>query len=141
MDFTPVLIALFPGIEIRGAVVYSWFNGLGLLDGYLAPLIASMLIAPLVYYAIDFIVLLAAKLKIVDRILERSRKKVKDYVDKYGFLGLLLFVSIPLPGTGVYTGSLGAAILGMDKRRAIPALMLGNLFAFFLVTLGLMIIR
>ena len=52
-----------------------------------------------------------------------------DQISKYEFLGLLLFVGIPLPGTGAWTGSLIAALLGVKNRKAVPAILLGLIMA------------
>ena len=133
MNIIPTLISIIPGIEVRGSVVYSRALGLGIFDGYILPLIISMLIAPVILLSFDWIVEMSMRIKFIGRILEKTREKVHRYVDKYGFIGLLLFVAIPLPGSGLYTGSLGAAILGMDIKKAIPALLIGNFIAFLIV--------
>ena len=69
----------------------------------------------------------------VHRKLERIRHKAHPLVEKYGVLGLAVFVSIPLPGTGAYSGSAAAWLLDMDWRRAFLAVSLGVLIAFFVV--------
>ncbi len=129
----PSLIAVIPGIEVRGAVVYSTLRGLGLFEGYVLPFIVSMAIVPLVYLGFEYIFEEFMKLKFVQRRVMRIRAKVSRYVDKYGFWGLVLFVAVPLPGSGLYTGTLGALILGLKDEKAIPALYLGNFIAFIVV--------
>ena len=69
----------------------------------------------------------------VEKLEARAMKK-KDQVEKYEFWGLLLFVGIPLPGTGAWTGSLIAAMLGIRFRKAFPAVVLGVCLAAFLMT-------
>ena len=71
--------------------------------------------------------------KVVDRLERKAHLKGRK-VSKYKYLGLMIFVSIPLPGTGGWTGALAAAFLDMPLRRAMPALILGVLIAGFLVT-------
>ena len=71
--------------------------------------------------------------RIVDK-LERKAHLKGRIVTKYKYLGLMIFVAIPLPGTGGWTGALVAAFLDMPLRKAIPALVLGVLIAAFLVT-------
>ena len=132
----PLILSVTPGIEVRGAVLYSKFAGLGLVSGYLLPILASTLIIPLVYVGVYYLLDLFMAFSLVRKIILKTRRKVSRYTEKYGFWGLLLFVAIPFPGSGLYTGSLGAAILGIRKRVAIPALLIGNLLAFFIV-LGL----
>jgi uncharacterized membrane protein len=68
-----------------------------------------------------------------DRIVERSRRKVHAKVEKYGYAGLILFVAIPLPITGAYTGTLGAWILGMDRRKTVLAVFGGVIIAGIIV--------
>jgi len=69
------------------------------------------------------------------RYVERVRKKAHPYVEKWGFLGLVVFVAIPLPGTGVWTGSLAAYIFGIEKRKAISALIIGGLLSIMITLL------
>jgi len=59
----------------------------------------------------------------------------KEQIEKYEFWGLLLFVGIPLPGTGAWTGSLIAAMLGIKFKKAFPAVVLGVCLAAFIMTI------
>lgn len=61
--------------------------------------------------------------------LQNVRRRVEPYVRKYGFPGLIIFVAIPLPATGIWTGALAAYILGMDRRKTALALVLGGLIS------------
>ncbi len=132
----PLILSITPGVEVRGAVLYSRFAGLGLFTGYILPILASTLIIPLVYAGVYYFLDLLMIFSPVRRMVLKTREKVSRYTEKYQFGGLLLFVAIPFPGSGLYTGSLGAAILGIKKRIAVPALLIGNLLAF-LIILGL----
>lgn len=69
-----------------------------------------------------------------ERFVEKARHKVKKEVDKYGFWGLMVFVAIPLPITGAYSGTLGAWILGMDKKKSILCVAAGVVIAGCIVT-------
>ncbi len=64
-----------------------------------------------------------------------SRKKLHRFVKKYGVLGVALFIAIPLPGSGVYTGTLGAFLIGLDKKHYRWACVLGVVIAALIVTL------
>ena len=66
--------------------------------------------------------------KLVNKLTTRSLEKSGD-VQKYGYLGLFIFVAIPLPGTGVWSGSLIASLLNMRFKYAFPAIVLGNVIA------------
>ena len=129
----PSLIAIIPGIEVRGAIVYSSLRGLGWFEGYALPFVVSMAIVPLVYLSFEFVFDRFMRYSFVRKRVMAIRKKVSRYVDKYGFLGLVLFVAIPLPGSGLYAGTLGSLVLGLKEEKAIPALYLGNFFAFIIV--------
>lgn len=68
------------------------------------------------------------------RLMNKSHRKLKKFVDKYGVLGVAIFIGIPLPGSGVYTGSLGAFVLGLDREQFYKAVIIGVLIAGILVT-------
>ncbi len=74
--------------------------------------------------------------KILKKITERAERGASEKVEKYGTLGLALFVGIPLPGTGVWTGALAGYLLGLRKRDVIIALILGNAMATMIMTLS-----
>jgi uncharacterized membrane protein len=69
-----------------------------------------------------------------DRFVERARGKLRSGVEKWGALGVALFVAIPLPVTGAWTGTLGAWVLGLPKRKTLPAVILGVAGAGAIVT-------
>lgn len=82
---------------------------------------------------------LMAKSKIMNRFLtwlfERTRKKTKDKIEKYGDLALIIFVAIPLPNTGAWTGALAAWLFGIPFKKAVPNIFYGVLIAGVVVTL------
>jgi len=138
------LLSLVPTFEGRYAIVYGIGRGYPLWETLLAAslgvLTLSLTLPALLPY-IDRVMLWLEKTplrKIAHLYLyyvERVRKKAHPYVEKWGFWGLFIFVAIPLPGTGVWTGALAAYILGIEWRRTFPALLLGGLFSMAL-TLG-----
>ena len=69
-----------------------------------------------------------------ERIVERARTKLSPLVDRWGFLGVALFIAVPLPGSGVYTGLVGAYVLGVDTKRAMLAAVVGVILAGSAVT-------
>lgn len=77
-----------------------------------------------------------SRLPLFDRYLDSIRRKGKPKVEKYGFLGLTLFVGIPLPVTGVYTASILSWLLDMNWRKAFPAIALGAVIAGVVVLLA-----
>ena len=68
------------------------------------------------------------------KFMNKSHRKLKKFVDKYGVLGVALFIGIPIPGSGVYAGSLGSFVLGLDRKHFYKATIIGVLIAGLLVT-------
>jgi uncharacterized membrane protein len=77
--------------------------------------------------------------KLFDRFIERARKKLSGSMEKWGWLGIALFVAVPLPVTGAWTGTLGAWVLGVSKRRTMAAVILGVIIAGIIVTTVVML--
>jgi len=82
---------------------------------------------------------LMAKSRLMNRFLtwlfERTRKKTKDKIERYGDLALIIFVAIPLPNTGAWTGALAAWLFGIPFKKAVPNIFYGVLIAGVVVTL------
>jgi uncharacterized membrane protein len=67
-------------------------------------------------------------------LIQRTQKKLHPYVEKYGETGVAVFIGIPLPGSGVYTGALGSYLIGLDKKKFMVANIIGVLIAALAVT-------
>jgi uncharacterized membrane protein len=138
------LLSLVPTFEGRYAIVYGIGRGYPLwetlLSASLGVLLLSLLLPALLPY-IDLLMLRLEKTplrKVVHLYLyyvERVRKKAHPYVARWGFIGLTLFVAIPLPGTGIWTGALAAYLLGIEKKQTVPALILGGLLSMGITVL------
>ena len=132
------LISMVPVIELRGAIPYG--IGFGLEPWLVAPLaiIGNLLPVPFILLFIRRIFQWMKKYeklgKIAYKLEERAANK-NGKVKKSEFIGLLLFVAIPLPGTGAWTGALIAALMDMRMKRALPTIALGVLLAGIIVTL------
>ena len=102
---------------------------------------ANIVMIPFIFLFLDTIhnLLMEFKLyaKIFDIVVHRVRKKVTKYVEKWGFIGLLLFVSIPLPGSGAWSGVLGAWLFAMDRKKSMIGIAAGVLIAGILVSLAM----
>lgn len=128
-------ITLLPGIELRGSIPIGIAYGFNPLWVFLLlTLVNIAIIVPLLLF-LEWFFHLVEKINIVDFFVRRTRKKAGPYVKKYGVIGLALFVGVPLPGTGAYTGALAAHLLGLDKKRAFFAIAMGVLIAGSIVTL------
>ncbi|MBT4804548.1 small multi-drug export protein [Candidatus Woesearchaeota archaeon] len=135
-----IWITLLPFLELRASIPYGVFKTeLSLLTIFLVCVITNIVLAPIVYFILDNFVGLFTKIKFIDRIYQkiviRTQKRVHKYVEKYGVLGLALFIGVPLPGSGVYSGALAAYLLGFRKRDFFMAAVIGVLIAGVIVLL------
>lgn len=135
-----LLVTLSPVTELRGGIPLGISLG---LDPWFTFFIAVMANAVLFFAILLALRLfydkLLSRFQIFNHYLESVRRKCNPKVDKYGFLGLTLLVAIPLPATGVYTATIVSWLLGMDWRKAFPAIALGVVIAgiiVLLITLG-----
>ena len=130
------LISMVPLIELRGAVPVSQVMGLPIVPSFIVCIIANMLPVPIIYLFARKVLIWGADKPIIGRFfsfcLEKGEQGGKKLQAKAGsglFVALLLFVGIPLPGTGAWTGTLAASILDMDFKSTVAAVMLGVLLA------------
>lgn len=132
-------ISLLPIAELRGGIPYAmavakapWYLAFPFCVGI------NALVAPLALLFLGSLHRLFYKLgwyrRLFDRFVDRARQKVKPAVEKFGYWGLLIFVAIPLPFTGAWTGALGAWVLGMGRRKTIVFVGLGVCIAGIIVT-------
>jgi uncharacterized membrane protein len=136
-----LLATISPISELRGGIPIGISLGLDPLFTFFIAIIANALI----FFPIFFILRLLYdkllyRIPLFDKYLDNLRKRGKPKIEKYGFWGLTLFVAIPLPITGAYTGTILAWIVGMDWKKAFPAVGLGVIVAgviVLLITLGI----
>ena len=130
------LISMVPLVELRGAIPFAEGFGLPFLPSYIVCIIGNMLPVPIIYLFARTVLEWGADKPLTGKFftfcLEKGEKGGKKLQEKAGrglFLALLLFVGIPLPGTGAWTGTLAASILDMDFKSSVTAVMLGVLLA------------
>ena len=135
-----LLITVSPISELRGGIPLGISLGLDPLFTFFMAIIANALIFFPVFFALRlFYDKVLFRIPLFNKYLDSLRKRGKPVVDKYGFWGLFLFVAVPLPLTGAYTGTILAWLLGMDWKKAFPAIGLGVVVAGVVVlsiTLG-----
>jgi len=136
-----LLITISPISELRGGIPLGILEfGLDPLFTFCIAVIANALIFFPVFFALRlFYDKLLCRIQLFNKYLDSLRKRGEPKVDKYGFWGLALFVAVPLPLTGAYTGTILAWLLGMDWKKAFPAIGLGVVVAgvvVLLITLG-----
>ena len=136
--FYTFFISMLPIIELRGAIPVGAASGLPWYVNYLLCCIGNMLPVPVILFFVEYVLNFMKKVKHLDKIafwVEEKAEKYKGQVTKYATWGLLLFVAVPLPGTGAWTGSLVAAFIKMKKKTAFFSVLGGVLIAGAIVTL------
>ncbi len=135
-------ISMVPLIELRGAIPVSQILSLPLIPSYIVCILGNMLPVPIIYLFARKVLEWGADKPVIGKFftfcLEKGEKGGQKLQAKAGrglFLALLLFVGIPLPGTGAWTGTLAASILDMDFKSSILAVMLGVLLAGIIMLL------
>ena len=134
------LCSMLPVIELRGSIPMAFAFGLPWWQAYLISVLGNLLPVPFILLLINGIIkwMASSKVEFFNKIatflLERVEKK-REKIEKYSFWGLCLFIAIPLPVTGAWTGSLVAAVIGMKPWRALLSAILGVLIAGAVVTL------
>lgn len=135
---TTLFVSMVPVIELRGAIPIGVGLGLPYLVSVVVSLIGNILPVP---FIIVFIKAIFAWIrKVMPKLdgfvtkLEQRAEKHRATVEKYAFWGLFLFVAIPLPGTGAWTGALIAAMMDMPLKKAFPSVALGVVCAAMIVT-------
>ncbi len=131
------IISLFPILELRGGLIAAWMLKVPLLKAIPICIIGNILPIPLILLFIKKIFAWMRRFRFFAKIVEWLEQKAmgkKDQIERYEFWGLVLFVGIPLPGTGAWTGSLIAALLDIDFKKAIAAELLGIVIATFIVS-------
>ena len=127
-----IAISVLPIIELRGGIIAAKLMGVAFLRAFPICIIGNILPIPFVLLLLDKIFALLRKFKFTSKFmafLDRKVEKNRDKVERYGWLGLLLFVGIPLPGTGAWTGALIANALKMPIKKSLPTIFLGVICA------------
>ena len=127
------IISMVPVIELRGAIPMATARGLDAWIAIPVAILGNLLPIPFIILFIKKIFAWMRKVspflnKVVDK-MEAKAEKNKAKVLRYAFWGLVIFVAIPLPGTGAWTGALVAAMLDMPLKKAFPSIVLGVLIA------------
>ncbi len=124
------LITLVPWIELRGSIptgILIW--DLDPIPVFFTAVVVNILLFFPIYFGLKFAHKYLIRWKFYERITTRIREKGEPYVKKYGVIGLGIFIGIPLPGSGVYSGTLLAWLLGMGWKKAFVAAIIGVLIA------------
>lgn len=137
-ELTIFVISVLPILELRGGMIAARLLGVSFLKAFAICYVGNMLPIPFILLFIKKIFELLRKYSFFEKIitrLEAKTEKNKDKVLRYKSWGLLIFVAIPLPGTGGWTGALMAALLNIDFKRALPIISLGVFIAGLIMSL------
>lgn len=129
-------VSMVPLIELRGAMVYAVGFDLPIITSYIIAVIGNMLPVPFIYLFARKILVWGKDKPLIGKFFswcldkgEKGGQKLQAKAGKGLYYALWLFVGIPLPGTGAWTGTLAASILDMDFKKSVIAVMLGVLLA------------
>jgi len=136
-----VAFTLIPMLELRFSIPWGIFQMKGEVSWLLVVLIciiANIILGWGVFLIMGPVFNFIRKWGWFDRkiwpVLERTQHKIHPFVEKYGEFGVALFIGVPLPGSGVYTGAFGSYLLGLDKRKFAIANVIGVIIAAVAVT-------
>ncbi len=136
-----LLLSLSPLVEPRYVIIYALLQNIDIKIAILIAISGTLLLATILTFIIDTLdrflrSLKNSKYRILVRIynlylkyVENSRIRVKNYVDKYGFIGLIIFIAIPLPFTGMWSGAVAGYVIGLDRYRIFTSLLVGGLLS------------
>lgn len=134
-----LVVSAMPVSEIRGGLPLALYYGFDPLEAYVLSLIGNILPVPFLILFLEELVKITTRFDPVDRfyrfILRRVERR-KEFVERYGYIGLTFFVAIPLPVTGAWTGSLIAFLLGLDKKKSVIFISFGIGMAGIIVLLA-----
>ena len=136
-ELVAFVISLMPVLECRGGMIASRLMEIPFVKAFLICYLGNMLPIPFIVLFIRKIFTFLRRFSCFEKIivkLEAKTAKNKDKILKYKSWGLLIFVAIPFPGTGGWTGALMAALLDIRFKRALPIIALGVLIAGFIMS-------
>ena len=131
-----ILISMVPLIELRGAIPVAMAKGLPLVPSYIVCIIANMIPVPIIFFFARKVLEWGADKPVIGKFFswclkkgKKGGKKLKKKAGKGLYVALMLFVGIPLPGTGAWTGTLAASLLDLDFKKSVIAIMAGVVMA------------
>ena len=134
------LITLVPALELRASIPYGiGILGIPWLSVFLICVLSNIILAFLVWFFVKYILQFLLKIKFINKLYQKqvlkTQKKIQPCIKKYGKWGLVIFIGIPLPGSGVYTAGLAAYLLGFKMKNYIIASIIGIIIAGIIVTI------
>ena len=137
-NFLVFIVSMLPIIELRGGLIAASILHIDFIKAFIICFVGNILPVPFILLLIEKIFELLKKWNFTKKVITKLEKKTlskSEQINKYGYWGLLLFVGIPLPGTGAWTGTLLAVLLKLNKRKAFIFISLGVLLAGIIMSL------
>lgn len=136
--FAVFIVSMFPIVELRGAIPLGVGLGLEFYKVFLVSVIGNMLPIPFIIMFIRPVIEYLKKKKSFEKIVKKFEQKTlnkSDRITKYEMLGLFIFVAIPLPGTGAWTGAALAGLMNMRLKTSVPSIFFGVITAGIIMSL------
>lgn len=132
-----MLWSISPFGEAKVGIPYAIFNGVNIYVAFIFCFIANVLIFPLMIFFLDSINRYFFKWRFYKKssvyVARKAKTGAQKGIEKYGFWGLMIFVLVPIPGTGVYAGTIASYIFKIDRKRAFLANTIGIFFSCVIV--------
>ncbi len=134
-----VILTFIPFLELRASIPYGIIVAkMDWIPVVVIAVIVNIILGPILYFLLDKFLHLVLGIRwinsIWERVIVKTQKKIHPKVEKYGVLGLGLFIGVPLPGSGVYSGAFGGYLLGFTRKEFYIATVVGVLIAAAAVT-------
>ena len=135
-----ILLSISPISELRGAMLYAVANNFNIFLAFIISVLANSLVIPITFFFLDYLhkhfLKIKAYKKIFNNYIENKRRSFEKHVGtNFEFWALVIFVGIPLPLTGAYSGTLLAWFFNLKRRRSYLAIFIGILLAGIILTL------
>ncbi len=131
-------LSLLPISELRGAIPFALGNKEPVFFTYFYCVLLNAAVGPLVFTFLATLHKVLIKhswyASLFTSFVEKNRHKIEGKINKYGYAGIALFVAVPLPITGAYTGTLGAWLMGLDAKKTFLSVFIGVIISGIIVT-------
>ncbi|MFH1631388.1 MAG: small multi-drug export protein [Candidatus Aenigmatarchaeota archaeon] len=139
LEYLSMLITLIPWVELRGSIPIGVALGLNPWMVLASAIVLNILIFFPVYFGLKYLYKYVQNWRIIKRVVSSAQKRSEKFLGKKGILALAVFIGVPLPFTGVYSGTIIAWLIGMDWKRTLAAVVLGVLITatiIFAIVMG-----
>ena len=135
-----IMITFLPFLELRASIPYGIFHDQ--IEWWwvvLICIVTNIVVGIIAFFALDQFVHIITRIKAIDKIYQktvlRTQRRIEKGIEKYGEMFLIIFIGIPLPGSGVYSGALAGYLMGVSFRKFMWANVFGVLIAATIVTI------